>query len=163
MASAYGKLADYAKAIDYYQKALDIMAPLKGEGSTEVSNMKKNILMNQYLLALSKGKLKSFLAEHCFIGTVNSGENPASAQGMSGEYVLLEFADWNQDSDVSLFARADELRQSPKDIVVMKDGVISRHHFESKLGISFGVKPITKEEKQQINQAYKQWKEQENQ
>ena len=55
------------------------------------------------------------------------------------------------------------MRQSPKDIVVMKDGEISRHHFENKLGITFGVKQITKEEKQQINQAYKQWKEQNNQ
>lgn len=160
LASAYGKLADYAKAIEYYQKTLGIIAPLKGEGSIEVSNLKKNILMNQYLLALSKGKLKNFLADHCFIGTVNRGDNPASAQGLSGEYVLLEFADWNQDCDMSLFGRADELRQSPKDIVVLKEGVISRHHFENKLGISFGVKQITKDEKQQINQAYKKWKEQ---
>ena len=111
---------------------------------------------------MSKGKLKGFLADHCFTGTVNRGDNPATAQGMSGEYILLEFADWNQDSDISLFARADELRQSPKDIVVMKDGVISTYHFDGKLGITFGVKQMTKEEKNQINQTYKQWKEQKN-
>jgi type II secretory pathway pseudopilin PulG len=80
---------------------------------------------------------------------------------VEGNNVLVdEFADWNQDCDMSLFGRADELRQSPKDIVVLKEGVISRHHFENKLGISFGVKQITKDEKQQINQAYKKWKEQ---
>ena len=45
----------------------------------------------------------------------------------------------------------------------MKDGVISKHHFEKRLGFTFGVKQITKEEKQQINKAYKQWKEQNNQ
>jgi tetratricopeptide (TPR) repeat protein len=162
-AGAYGKLTDYAKALEYYQKAFDIIASLKGENSKEVVNIKKNILMTEYQLAMQKGKLKGFLSNHCFIGTVNNGDTPASAQGMSGEYVLLEFADWNQDSETSLFDRADEMRQSPKDIVVMKDGEISRHHFENKLGITFGVKQITKEEKQQINQAYKQWKEQNNQ
>lgn len=158
IAAAYGRLNDFTHALEYYQKTIDILSPLKGENDREVVNLKKDLIKTQYQLALSKGKLKGFLADHCFIGTVNGGDNPAAAQGMSGEYVLLEFADWNQDSDVSLFDRADALRQSPKDIVVMKDGVISRHHFENKLGISFGVKQISKEEKQQINQAYQQWK-----
>ena len=157
VASAYGKLEDYGQAVDYYQRARDILAPT---GSRDVAVVEKNILMYQYLHALSKGKLKGFLADHCFVGTVNGGDNPAVAQGMSGEYVLLEFADWTQDSEISLFGRADALRQSPKDIVVMKDGQISTHHFENKLGITFGVKHISKEEKQQINQAYQQWKQQ---
>ena len=82
---------------------------------------------------------------------------------MTGEYVLLEFADWNQDCGFSLFDKADEMRQQPKDIVVLKDGVVSRYHFENKLGITFGVKTVDKEMKQQINQAYQAWKSQQNQ
>ena len=163
VAKAYGKKADYSQALDYYQKAYDAMAPLKGDGDAEVISLKKEILKNQYLVAQSKGKLKSFMTDHCFVATVSNGNNPAVAQGMSGEYVLLEFAEWNQDSPGSLYDMADQLRQSPKDIVVMKDGAISRHHFENKMGLFFDVKPVTKEEKQAINKAYKQWKEQNNQ
>ena len=160
IAAAYGRLNDFTHALEYYQKTIDILLPLNGESDRTVVSLKKDLIKTQYQLALSKGKLKGFLADHCFIGTVNGGSNPAVDQGMTGEYVLLEFADWNQDCDMSLFDRADALRQSPKDIVVLKDGVVSRHHFENKLGISFGVKQVTKEEKQQINQAYQQWKQQ---
>ncbi len=158
IAEAYSRLTNYDKAVAYYQKALDIMTPLKGENSKDVIRLKKNVLLTQYQQALSKGKIKSFMADHCITATVHDGENAASAQGLSGEYVLLEFADWNQDSDTYMMDKANELRQSPKDLVLMKDGFISRHHFENKLGFTFGVKQITKEEKKQIDQAYKQWK-----
>ena len=103
------------------------------------------------------------MADHCLVARVASGNNPAVVQGLSGEYILLEFADWNLESTGSLFDKADELRQSPKDIVVLKDGIISRYHFENRMGLSFDVKPIAKDEKQKINQAYKKWKEEQNQ
>ena len=76
---------------------------------------------------------------------------------------MLEFGDWNQDSETYMLDKIRELRESPKDLVLMQDGVITSHHFEKRLGFTFGVKQITKEEKQQINQAYKQWTEQNNQ
>ena len=163
IAGAYSKLADYEKSLNYYHKALDIMTSLKGENSKEAAGLKNIILMTQYQQALHKGKIKAFMTNHCITATVNAGENAASAQGLSGEYVLLEFADWNQDSETYMIDKASQLREAPKDLLLMQDGVISRHHFENRLGFTFGVKEITKEEKQRINQAYKQWKEQNNQ
>ena len=163
VARVYDKLGQYSQALDYYQKAYDAMASLKGDDNPEVATLKNSILKNQYLIALAKGKLKSFMADHCLVARVASGNNPAVDQGMSGEYILLEFADWNLESTGSLFDKADELRQSPKDIVVMKDGIISRYHFENRMGLSFDVKAMAKDEKQKINQAYKKWKEEQNQ
>ncbi len=163
IADAYDGLADYDKALDYYQKALDVMVALKSENSKQAVSLNNYILMTQYKQALSKGKLKGFMTNHCFTATVNAGGYAASTKGLTGEYILLEFADWNQDSETYMLDKIRELSDSPKDLVLMQNGVISSHHFEKRLGFTFGVKQITKEEKQQINQAYKQWKEQNNQ
>ena len=77
---------------------------------------------------------------------------------MEGEYVLLEYNDWREDSPVSLLDKNAEYKGKPKDIVVLKDGVISKHHFEDVMGVQLGVKEITKEERERINQLYKTWK-----
>ena len=42
----------------------------------------------------------------------------------------------------------------------MKDGVISQHHFDDKIGVQFYLKGINKEEKTKITEAYNKWKEQ---
>ena len=153
------KMNDYAKSLEYYQRALDIIVRAQGSGSKDAVALNRTILMTQYLQALSNGKIKPFMSNHCITATVLPGENAASAQGLSGEYILLAFADWDQDSQQSLFSKVDELLEFPKDLVLMKDGVVSRHHFEKRLGFNFGVKQMTKQEKQQINQAYKKWQE----
>ena len=162
IANTYYRLADYGSALQYYQKAHDMMLSLQGENNPVVIDLKKYILLTQYLQALSTGKLKSFLANHCITATVKAN-GYAETQGLSGEYILLEFADWRPDSETSIFDRATELKESPKDLLLMKDGVISRHHFENKLGFTFGVKQVTREEQQKIHQSYKQWKAQNSQ
>jgi len=79
----------------------------------------------QYHIALMEGDLNTFCENHCFVLTVDEGNTPAKQQGMSGEYILLEFADWNQYSPTSLYEKDKEMRGKPKTIVVMKDGIIS--------------------------------------
>ena len=101
----------------------------------------------------------SFMSDKAFTAKVVSDETPASQQGMSGEYYLLEYSDWNFESSTDLFDKNDELKDKPKDIVVMKDGVITKHHFENKIGIQLGLKFVSKEEKQRITEAYHKWKE----
>lgn len=41
----------------------------------------------------------------------------------------------------------------------MKDGVITKHHFENKIGIQLGLKFVSKEEKLRITETYHKWKE----
>ena len=99
-----------------------------------------------------------FMSDKAFTAKVVSDETPASRYGMSGEYYLLEFADWNFESLTDLFDKNDELKDKPKDIVVMKDGVITKHHFEDTIGIQLGIKFVSKEEKQKITEAYHKWR-----
>ena len=100
----------------------------------------------------------SFMSDKAFTAKVVSDKTPASQQGMSGEYYLLEFADWNFESPTDLYDKNDELKDKPKDIVVMKDGVITKHHLEDTIGIQLGLKFVSKEEKQKIMEAYHKWK-----
>jgi hypothetical protein len=109
-------------------------------------------------MAIANKNARAFCEEHCFTATIVEGNTPAKQQGMSGEYVLLEFADWNQDSDTSLFDKSEELTGKPKNILVMKDGIISQHHFENVIGAQSGLKYVGREEKQRINKAYEEWK-----
>lgn len=176
----YGANGDYVQALEYYQKALEILLPIVGEQHPDVKTIQQNILLAQfelYLMCLPKlyhnltdsiaqgtnitenmENLRELLRECCFTATIIDGDTPASQQGMSGEYCLLEFADWTQDSTTSLFAKNEELRGQPKDILVMKDGVISRHHFENTIGARFNITYVGSEEKQRINEAYRRWK-----
>ena len=110
-------------------------------------------------LSLETDEYSSFMSDKAFTAKVVSDETPASQQGMNGEYYLLEFADWNFESPTDLFDKADELKDKPKDIVVMKDGVITKHHLEDTIGIQLGIKFVSKEEKQRITEAYHKWKE----
>lgn len=101
----------------------------------------------------------SFMSNKAFTAKVVPNETSTFQQGMSGEYYLLEFADWNFENTTDLFDKNDELKDKPKDIVVMKDGVITKHHFEDTIGIQLGLKFVSKEEKQRITETYHKWKE----
>ena len=149
------KNGDYAKALDYCKKELAKSEPYSGP---QLQSIQTNYYKCKYLLALKSGKLKDFFNEYCFTETIVEGDTPARQQGMSGEYILLEFENWDETSPVSLYDKTKELQGKPKDIVVLKDGIITKHHFENSIGAQLGIKQITKEERKQINQLYKQWK-----
>ena len=52
----------------------------------------------------------------------------------------------------------NEFRGKPKDILVMKNGIITQHHFENTIGAQFKVAEVSMEERQRINKAYEEWK-----
>ena len=156
----YSEQGNYDKTLEYYGKALTIRMDILGESHPDVISLQKRMVRTEYLKCLSSNSLKAFCEDHCFTTTIAEGNTPASQQGMSGEFILLEFAEWNQDSPFSLFDKINELTGKPKDILVMKNGVISEHHFQGALGAYSGVKYVGKEEKQRINKAYEEWKKQ---
>lgn len=98
------------------------------------------------------------MKEYVFTATVVDGNTPANEQGMSGEFIVLEFGDWNIESKVSLFDKIEELRGKPKTITVMQGDIIRHHHFEDKIGVQLNLKKVGKEEKQRIISEYKKWK-----
>jgi tetratricopeptide (TPR) repeat protein len=154
----YDSQGDYPKALECYSKALAIREKVLGPNHPNTINIKQSILNTKYQMAIANKNARAFCEEHCFTATIVEGNTPAKQQGMSGEYVLLEFADWNQDSDTSLFDKSEELKGKPKNILVMKDGIISQHHFENVIGAQSGLKYVGREEKQRINKAYEEWK-----
>ena len=159
MGAACLKMKDYAKSISYYTKAIAIRTDLQSQNDTiaydlqMVNEAQDMIVISQYLQALSDGTLADFLSGHCFTATIAEGDCPARQQGMDGEYILLKFADWTPASPVSLYDRNQELRGQPKDIIVMKNGVVSHHHFDNSIGAKLGIRSVTPEEKRLINQA----------
>ena len=84
-----------------------------------------------YEKAQEEGYLLDFVKNIAFTATTVEGNVPARQQGMDGEYIILEFADWNQDSTTSLFDKNKEMKGKPKDIVVMKGEVVSKYHFDN--------------------------------
>ena len=144
-----------------YQKALKIVLAIFGENHPNVATSYSNI-GSVYYSAKAKGielpGFKEFTQSSTFICTTLDGNTPASKAGMSGEYYVLEFADWTMDSDVSLLAKNEELQGKPKTIVVMKGDEISLFHFENTIGVRFAFKKVGEEEKQRIIKAYHEWK-----
>ena len=101
---------------------------------------------------------QDYKATIVYTATASDSNLPAGKQGMKGEYIILEFADYNITSDGSVIDKNKELQGKPKDIVVMANGVISQHHFENTIGVLLGLKRINKEAKQRIISEYLKWK-----
>ena len=166
IAMVHSDQGDYDKALPYYGKALKIRTKLYGKNDHSAISTYNNIY-DCYTEGLKSSKsyitqYEDFISEIAFTVTVTSEDTPAADQGMSGEYYLLEFGNWSQNSFDSLYEKNTELKGKPKDILVMKDGNISEHHFEDTIGVAIGLKYVGKEEKAAISEAYKKWKRQHN-
>ena len=162
----YYNRGDYGKALEHFGEALKIQTTLYGENvrETMISTL---IIYDCYTILLKTSQsyiqpYEDFISEIAFTVTIVSDDTPAADQGMSGEYYLLEFGNWSQNSFDSLYEKNTELKGKPKDILVMKDGNISEHHFEDTTGVYIGLKYVGKEEKAAISEAYKEWKRQHN-
>ena len=162
MGVAYDELGDYYRALEYYQKALVICRNLYGYNDKETIVCSKLIYMVYCNLLQQSNEYKydfqKFLSEYSYIISIVEGENPATKQGMYGQYYLLEFDDWNIYSLKSIFEKNTEMQGKPKDLLVLKDNDITKYHFENKIGCQIELKYVGKEEKQRIVKSYKKWK-----
>ena len=154
--------SNFSQALDYLIKSLKIYSGLYGYNTQDANSCSKVVYVTYCkLLQQSNEKKKEFedfMSEYSFIIDIVEGAPPASSQGMSGQYYLLEFGDWNVLSTKNLFEKNKELQGKPKDIVVMKDGVITKYHFEDKIGCQIEMKYVGKEEKRRIVESYNKWK-----
>ena len=156
----YSMQSEYSKALEYLRKSLNIYSGLYGYNTQEADSCSKTIYETYCkLLQQSDEKMKEFedfMSEYSFTIDISEGETPSSAQGMFGQYYLLEFGDWNFLSTTDLFEKSTELQGKPKDIVVMKDGVITK--LEDKVDCQISLKYVGKEEKQRIVESHNKWK-----
>ena len=136
-------------ALSWFKGALPVYEKIYGPDDSRTAALRHNI---------EAAYLKTLPIEECiFTATVVDGDTPARRQQMSGEYIVLEYGDWNIESTVILFDRLEELNSKPRYLTVMKDGIISRHFFESGIGITMNFKQVEAQEKQEIIHAYRQF------
>ena len=156
----YAQQGNYDMAIENMAKSLEILQKVFGANTKNpnIDNIQRAISNVKYQHALEQGDLSEFLLENVFTATVTDEDSPAGEQDMMGEYILLEFANWTQDSSTSLYDAIDNSRGKPKYMVVLRDDEIHKYYFEDKTGAQLDVKPISREEKRQIDDAYRKWK-----
>ena len=104
-------------------------------------------------------EFEDFMADKAFVVSVVDG-GPASEKGLSGDYYLLEMGDWNcaKALTMNMNDEISRLTGKAKDIVIMKDGIVSRHHFDDKMGVQYILRKVPAEAKAEVEAAYAGWK-----
>lgn len=147
----YSLQKKYVDALDWKQKALEIYEKKYGKEYKYTYQTKFDVM---WLMSKDLERMK----DYAFIATTDDGDTPARQQGMTGEYIMLELADWSINDTISLLDINLGLRGKPKSIVVMKEDSISQYHFENTIGIQYNLKFIGSKEKKRILKVYKKWK-----
>ena len=184
----YSLLGDYTKALEYAQKGLDIQKtfyaekhPLVAVSYSTLGSIYDGI--GEYDLSFEFRRnalaiLKLFYGDnHPWTDIVGKQiislqnrlleQEPATvytitfegeSSDLSGEYVVLEFANWSIDSTNLLFDVRDEMKgKAVPNVLMMKDGVISKHVLKDGT-VSLHLKEIGEKEKARIKKLYRQWK-----
>ncbi len=149
---------DYEKTLKFYNKALNILLELFGEKHPSVTQSYSNIGFILYTVQKDWESFSKFLPLFAYTATIVEEDSPAAKLGLKGEYYLLEFADWNQESTSFISDKITEYKGKPKHILLLRDGKISQHYFEDAIGAQLSPKYVGKEEKLRITEAYNKWK-----
>ncbi len=161
IADVYKSMGKHNEALDCYNKSRDIFIKFVDEYHPYIMTVDSRKASLYWISKFAGTELpgyQDFMATIVYTATASDSNLPAGKQGMNGEYIILEFADYDITSDGSVFDKSKELQGKPKDIVVMANNVISQHHFENTIGVRLGLKIINKEEKQRIISEYLNWK-----
>ncbi len=164
LAEFYYEQELFKKAINVYTEMLDVTISVFGPESENTTNNYGLIyfsLIAEYQQTKTKEDLEAFLAfmrDHAITVTVVDESSPASIKGMKGEYYLLALESWEMLQPSSIVDYVKELQGKPKNIIVMKDDIISKYYFEDSMGLKTGFKYIDKEKANKIAEKYYQWK-----
>lgn len=103
---------------------------------------------------------EAFMADKVWIGTVAGEDSLAAAQGLTGEYVVLELSGHNfiDGNEYDLLSAFEALEGQPKSLVLMRGGEILCHDFSDGIGMDFYILRGTPELKAEVIEAYRQWK-----
>lgn len=158
-----GKLGMPIDAVEYCYKAYRIY---EDTGEDDKNSFVLLKIFEEYCKCKDKSDVRlstiaSLIECSVFYIEVKEGETEAAKQGLKGEYLLLEYGDWNIASGKNILEAASACQGKPKDIAVMNGGEIERYHFQGKIGIQFNAKNIGREEKERIIREYCNWKQQE--
>ena len=154
IAGAYYQLNDYQATLSYFQRALKIKEHTLGPNHSLTLATRSNV---EYITEYIK-RAQHISDLQVITFTPEGDDSPARQQGLQGEYVVLDYCGWHIGEELVFEDKFKEVNKLPKDIVIIKDGVISKHHFEGRMGARVKTKDILKEEKQRLKESYERWK-----
>ena len=158
----YSSQGDYDNAEEFYNKALGILERSPDVDSTSLTNFYQ--LYIDSLIKCTKSdqtvmtELFGFMANKLWFGSITGEDTPAAEKGLSGEYYILEFGDWNFTRDYDLLSANKTLQGQPKSLVIMQADDIERYDFENRIGMQLSLRKVTLEEKARAVEAYRRWK-----
>ena len=164
VAYSYCNIDDPIRALNYYKVALNICKRIYNKNAPNMIALEYNNLYYTYMAIIDRSETEQYLAEFrefmsemVFVGAVVDNY-PAYDQGLRGEYFLLEYNNWTQESHKSLFKYIETLRGKPKCLVLLKEGKISVYNFDDIAGMQISIKHIERGEKKKIEELYNKWK-----
>lgn len=149
---------DYDNAISFYEKAYAFSKRKNIDESYGILPPYYNSIHKLKKLNESNSKHLSFIKKEAIPIMTVIENGPAHQMGLSGEYFVMAFEDWDIDDAFSLYDINDSFRGKTKTITLMKDGKISTHHFQNQIGAKIGIKAISEEEKIRIVKNFNNWK-----
>lgn len=156
---AYYNLMDYNTAISLFSESGDILK----NHNANLFNYLIQMIYFSYTKSMTDNEsmiddFNKFMSDKVFIGKVSDENCPAGKLGLSGEYYIFEFDDWNLNSTKNLFERIQGLRGCPKDVSLASDGEICSYHFDDAIGMNFILQQIDPEVKKSLITKYQNWK-----
>ena len=163
IASLLGYISDdFADSKENFRKAISAL-------ETEPNLDKEFIsyLYNLYLNSLIRcadanpeilPELSDFMADKLWIGIVEEDDMTAAEKGLSGEYYILEFGEWDFTRDLDVSRMNEALQGQPKSLLLMQNDSIGRYDFENQVGMELQIRKVTPEEKTRVTESYRQWK-----
>lgn len=148
----------FDESVHYFKKALSIFKSINGGNHPWSSYAENAIIRTEYERSIKEKNVSAFQKTHCLYLVFNGKTEQDQANGLSGEYVLLELEDWTCQSHTSLFKAIKELRGKPKNVVLMKNGNIKCYHFDDKIGGEVLIKEIGTDIIDKYINIYNQWK-----
>jgi len=163
MAAMYEAQDDFRSQADYLQKCYQMSAEVNG---IDVQRTRA-ILPNLYIALAqlvqhqpseeNRRQFQEFLADKVVTATVMSN-GPAEQMGLKGEYVLMEYCDWTIVKPEECVFMNFKANNEPKDLVLWKDGQMSSHHFDGRIGVGWMMKVLQPGELAELIGQYRQWK-----
>ena len=155
LVNAYEQIGEYAKAYKVLDKALTICSETMGTGSSDYKTIiEHKRYLSDRLIVVDKKRM----SEYVYVATIIESGTAALQNGLTGDYIVLEYNNWNIGVDTVLYDVIAESVDQPKIIVIMRDNNIKSFYFENSVGASFSLKKVNKNQKKQIIKEYKKWK-----
>ncbi len=121
---------DFADSKENFRKAISAL-----ERDPNLDKEYISCLYNLYLNSLIRcadanpeilPELTDYMADKLWIGIVEDDDMPAAEKGLSGEYYILEFGDWNFTRDYDASCMNEALQGQPKSLLLMQNDSIGR-------------------------------------